>query len=196
MSSNRAIEHRNRILGLLLIPLAFFVLASLVTYSPNDYPNSSVWPDQVLNAGGQLGAITSSSLFLVCGYSAFIVPLIFIFWGWNRWTNSAPRLLLAALLIGSTMIISGATAASLLTTTSTDLRFDRAGALGLRVGHLATDSLGADGALVVSLLLFSMTLIVPTLWGIRRCMTRKRVPPKFPDDDDYQIQPLSGPSSI
>ena len=98
MSSNRAIEQRNRILGLLLMPVAFFVLASLVTYSPNDYPNSSVRPDQVLNAGGQLGAITSSSLFLVCGYSAFIVPLIFIFWGWNRWTNGAPRLLLAALL--------------------------------------------------------------------------------------------------
>ncbi|SVB21003.1 uncharacterized protein METZ01_LOCUS173857 [marine metagenome] len=196
MSSNRAIEQRNRILGLLLMPLAFFVLASLVTYSPNDYPNSSLRSDQVLNAGGQLGAITSSSLFLVCGYSAFIVPLIFIFLGWNRWTNGAPRLLLAALLIGSTMIISGATVASLLTTTSTDLRFDRAGALGLRVGHLATESLGADGALVVSLLLFSITLVIPIFWGINRCLTRKRVPPKSPDDDDYRIQPLSRPSSI
>jgi len=196
MSSNRAIEQRNRILGLLLMPVAFFVLASLVTYSPNDYPNSSLRPDQVLNAGGQFGAITSVSLFLVCGYSAFIVPFIFIFWGWNRWTNGAPRLLLVALLIGSTMIISGATAASLLTTTSTDLRFERAGALGLRVGHLATESLGADGALVVSLLLFAFTLVIPILWGIRRFLTRKRVLSKFPDDDDYHIQPLSRASSI
>ena len=196
MPSNRAIEQRNRILGLLLMPVAFFILASLVTYSPNDYPNSSLRPDQVLNAGGQFGAITASILFLVCGYGAFIIPLIFIFWGWNRWSNTAPRLLLIALLIGCSMITAGATAASLLSATSADLRFDRGGALGLRVGQLATESLGADGALILSLLIFTITLVIPALWGIRRYTSRKRIPPKSHDDDDYQVQPLSRASSI
>lgn len=177
------------------MPVAFFVLTSLLTYSANDYPNSSLGADRVLNAGGVLGADSASLLYLYLGYSSFLVPVFIIFCGWNGWTNSSPRLLLAGFIICAGLIASTATTLSLFYSGADVASFSFAGALGIRTGQLATSAFGSIGALVASLLILLVTLAIPTLWILRQLVVRNRIPSKSPDDD-FQVQPLSRTTSV
>jgi hypothetical protein len=195
MSSNHAVEQRCRILGFLLMPVAFFVLTSLLTYSINDYPNSSLGAERVLNAGGVLGADAASLLYIYLGYSSYLVPAYIIFCGWNQWTNSSLRLLLEGLFVCVGLIVSTATTLSLLYSGTSVASFSFSGALGLRTGQLATSALGPMGALAASLLIFMTALAVPAMWTLRQLAVRNRTPSKSPDDD-FQVQPLSRTTSV
>lgn len=197
MPSNRAIEQRNRVIGLLLMPIAFFALVSLTTYSVNDYPNSSLRPDEVLNAGGRVGAVLASALFLVCGYGAYGMPIIVAFWGWNRLCNGNPWQLVGSLAICLSVIIAGVTTVSLITTMSADLRFECGGALGFRLGQLTRQALGVDAAFLLSSTVFAGSVVLPVLWVIRRRHIRRRLPSRVSDDlDEYDTRSVSRSSLV
>lgn len=174
MSNYRAIEQRNRAVGFLLMPVAFFVVVSLATCSVNDYPNSSLGPDEVLNAGGYTGAVMAYILFVVFGYGAYGIPVIIGFWGWNRLYNGPPRLLISSLLVGSGLIMAGATTVSLVTSLPADTRFAYGGALGLHLGQRVTQLVGTDGAFFVSAAFFAGMAVLVVFWGIRRRAAKHR----------------------
>jgi len=70
--------------GVLLIGLGIFLLISLVSYSAQDYPNSSRPPAQGLNWGGRVGAYVAYGAAMGIGYAAYILPILSLLWGWNR----------------------------------------------------------------------------------------------------------------
>lgn len=73
--------------GILLLGLALFLLVSLVSHSPLDYPNSSRPPEAGGNWAGRFGALVSSTAFIGLGYGAYVLPLLALLWGWNRATR-------------------------------------------------------------------------------------------------------------
>ncbi len=196
MSGNHAVEQRSRVIGYLLVPVALFLFASLATYSPNDYPNSSLPVDRVLNAGGVLGAQAASTLYLLFGYGAFLLPLWVVFAAWNRWANGAPRYLGWTLLNCVCLAISFTVTFTLIGPSSTEATFRISGAAGLRLGQLLSSALGPSGAIAVSAFVLFLSLVIPVLWCVRLRSFRPRAPQKLSGADDYQIQPLSRTNSV
>ncbi len=64
---------------LLLLPLAIYLFACLVTYSPQDPGWSHVGqPDRIANFGGAVGAWFADLLFYFCGRLAYAFPLLLL----------------------------------------------------------------------------------------------------------------------
>ena len=78
--ANRLVGGRKgaRILGVALLALGVFVAISLISHSPQDFPNSSRSPAERTNLGGQIGAYISYAAFLGVGYAAYVLPLLFL----------------------------------------------------------------------------------------------------------------------
>ena len=84
--ANRLVGGRKgaRICGVILLALGLFLALSLISHSPHDFPNSSRAPAERVNLGGQIGAYLSYVSFVGVGYAAYVLPLLFLVWGWNR----------------------------------------------------------------------------------------------------------------
>jgi len=77
---NRLIE----LLGSLVVVCAFFLLASIVTYSPSD-PNFIYTPEnaEIKNFGGYYGSVISDFLLQSIGVISFFVVLNLFYWGFK-----------------------------------------------------------------------------------------------------------------
>ncbi len=73
-----------QIFGVLLLALALLMALSLLSYSPEDPPNSSRPPELAQNLAGWFGAHLSYYLLFGVGYGACALTLLVLLWGWNR----------------------------------------------------------------------------------------------------------------
>ncbi len=78
--SNRSAQAQ----GVLLVGLGVFVLISMVSYSPGDYPNAGIAPGDSSNWGGQIGARIAYAVFLFLGYAGYVLPALALLWGGSR----------------------------------------------------------------------------------------------------------------
>jgi DNA segregation ATPase FtsK/SpoIIIE, S-DNA-T family len=78
----------NQIFGVLLIGLALLMAVSLISHSPEDPPNSSNPPELVQNLAGWIGGQISYYLMFVVGYGSYVLTLIVLLWGWNRFRQA------------------------------------------------------------------------------------------------------------
>ncbi len=74
----------SRAIGVILLALGIFLAISLLSYSPQDYPNSSNSPNDSLNWAGRTGAYFAYRAFFGVGYAAYLLPVLALVWGWNR----------------------------------------------------------------------------------------------------------------
>jgi S-DNA-T family DNA segregation ATPase FtsK/SpoIIIE len=63
---------------ILIAPLLLYLLASLVTFSPQDpgWSHSGSVTAPLHNVGGRVGAWTADVLLYLCGYVAFLLPIM------------------------------------------------------------------------------------------------------------------------
>ena len=92
MKKNKISGHvRNRVresLFFLIIPVAAYVLISLISYHPQDSgPFSASDTDVVRNYGGTSGAFLADVLLNLVGYLAYLIPLGLTFVGWRIYKN-------------------------------------------------------------------------------------------------------------
>ena len=68
--------------GILLVLLSFFLLASIITYSPDD-PNFIYSPEntQIKNIGGFYGSVISDFLLQSIGLISILLVINFFYWG-------------------------------------------------------------------------------------------------------------------
>ena len=68
--------------GLLLVLFSFFLIASIITYSPED-PNFIYTPEntQIKNIGGFYGSVISDFLLQSIGLVSIFITINFFFWG-------------------------------------------------------------------------------------------------------------------
>ena len=66
------------VLMIAIAPLLLYLLAILVTYSPEDkgFNTSGSVTGNLHNVGGEVGAFLASLLIYLCGYAAFLLPII------------------------------------------------------------------------------------------------------------------------
>ena len=166
---SRAIERRIHAIGLLLVPVAVFVLLSLVTHAEDDYPNSSRGPDEVVNLGGRPGALVSYGVMLVLGYGGYVVPILIGLLALNRIRGQRPARLIwqsAWLLV---LVVIGTATASLIPILPEYLRFRIGGVLGFYLGRQMAGVLGVDLSLILGGAFFLVVLgIMLYLYLIRR----------------------------
>lgn len=71
-----------QVLGVLLLAFGLLCLVSLISYSPEDPPNSSRPPELAQNWAGWFGAHLSYLLLFVVGLGAFALDGLLLVWGW------------------------------------------------------------------------------------------------------------------
>lgn len=170
----RAIERRMYVIGILLVPVALFVLLSLVTHAETDYPNSSRGPDEVTNLGGLPGAMVSYGVMLALGYGGYVVPVLIGLLAWNRIRGQ--RLL--SLLLHSTwllvLVIAGITTGSLIPVLPEYVRFRIGGVLGFYLGGWMAGALGVDWSLILGGALFLLVLVGMLYFYLTRRRANRR----------------------
>ena len=150
------------IIGVLLTAMGVFLLISLLTHSHFDAPNSSHFREGTFNWGGRIGAHLSYGLFTAIGYAAFVVPVVALTWGWNRFRQQAVRgqLIRSAGLVGLALFFSVATG---LPAYSPYTAFELGGWLGTQVSSkILIPYAGRIGSVVILGALFAVSLILTT----------------------------------
>ena len=171
----RAIERRMYVIGLLLVPVALFVLLSLVTHAETDYPNSSRGPGEVTNLGGLPGALVSYGVMIALGYGGYVVPVLIGLLAWNRIRGQrAVRMLMPSAWLLA-LVLTGISTGSLVPVLPEHLRFRIGGVLGFYLGGRMAGVLGVDGTLILGGALFLVVLVAMLYFSlIRRKAVRRR----------------------
>ncbi len=174
---SRAIERRMHAIGLLMAPVAVFVLLSLATHSEDDYPNSSLGPEEVANRGGRPGALVSYGVMLALGYGGYVVPMLIGLLAWNRIRNQRPSIVLEQsgwLLVLTT---AGIATASLIPILPEYLRFRIGGVLGFYLGRQMAGVLGVNLAFAAGGFVF-LSILGVMAYRIRRRAARQAKAPE------------------
>ena len=166
----RAIERRMYAIGILLVPVALFVLLSLATHTETDYPNSSGGPGEVTNLGGLPGALVSYGVMLALGFGGYVVPVLIGLLAWNLIRGQRPvRLLLQSAWLLA-LVVTGISTGSLVPVLPEYLRFRIGGVLGFYLGGQMAGVLGVDWSLILGGIVF-LVVLVPMLYF---CLFRRR----------------------
>ena len=108
-------ERINEIWGVVFLLLGLFSLCSLIGYNRLDIPFYTSHPNiPVENYTGIVGAYTSFGLYLSFGWSAFVVPVLFLIWAWSFLKQHVPDKRLLKFLGLFAAIASSATLFSVL----------------------------------------------------------------------------------
>ena len=158
-----------------IAPLLLYLLACLFTYSAQDpgYDRGSSVLAPVHNIGGLAGAWIASVLLFLCGYVAFLLPIVLgvIAWialfGMDTDGDGDADLGPALRLVGIVgFLVSSAGLLTLRVAGSNDLSAGSGGVLGRLVGnslHMLFGGLGAN-LFLISLFLISVTLATGLSW--------------------------------
>ncbi|MDE2825065.1 MAG: DNA translocase FtsK 4TM domain-containing protein [Gemmatimonadota bacterium] len=171
----RAIERRMYVIGILLVPVALFVLLSLATHAETDYPNSSRGPGEVTNLGGLPGALVSYGVMLALGYGGYVVPVLIGLLAWNRIRGQRPLKLLLQSAWLLVLVVAGISTGSLIPIFPETFQFRIGGVLGYFLGGQMAGVLGVNLALVLGSALFLVVLVTILYFClIRRRAVRRR----------------------
>ena len=99
-----------QILGVLLLAVGLLCFVSLISFSPEDPPNSSRPPELAENLGGWFGAHLSYRLLFVVGLGAYALNGLLCVWGWMLFRRASSVRLgwqTAAVLILMTIYCAG-----------------------------------------------------------------------------------------
>ena len=169
----RAIERRMYVIGILLVPVALFVLLSLATHAETDYPNSSRGPGEVTNLGGLPGALVSYGVMLALGYGGYVVPVLIGLLAWNRIRGQRPLRLLVQAAWLLVLVVTGISTGSLIPVLPEPVRFKIGGVLGFYLGGQMAGVLGVDRSLVLGGSLCLVVLVAMLYWTVRRRARRR-----------------------
>src|SRR5262245_58699211 len=83
--SRLSVRRKFQILGLCLLSIAVFLTLALATRDARDVPSDLFGGGSVRNQGGVLGALIATGLVRALGLAgAWLTPVAFLVWGWNR----------------------------------------------------------------------------------------------------------------
>ncbi len=154
-------EHLNEIKGIIILALALILLASFVSYVPEDLIWYTAHPNTPAhNLIRITGAYTAGSLFFLIGYSAYLLVVFLLFWSWNIFTCritafSAARGISLGVLV---TVMSGLF--SLVGPQAAADRFSRGGWIGLVFADFLANNLGAVGAYIILFAMACLCLVV------------------------------------
>ncbi len=160
---------------ILIAPLLLYLLASLMTYSPHDpsWSHSGSITAPLNNVGGRVGAWLADLLLYLCGYVAFLLPLVLGLIAWialfgmdvdgDGEADLGPALRLVG-IVG--FLVSATGLLQLRLGTAPDFSAGSGGILGQLVGNSLYRGFGPVGGnlFLLALLLVSVTLATGLSW--------------------------------
>ncbi|MEZ5465170.1 MAG: DNA translocase FtsK 4TM domain-containing protein [Lysobacteraceae bacterium] len=170
---DRARRLRRESLILLLVPVLLYLVACLVTYSPQDpgWSHAGSVAGRVHNFGGTFGAWVADIALYFLGYATYLIPLLFALLLWQSIQGPERRaeagVTPAWRLVGAVaLIVSGAALAHARLVMASDLPEGSGGILGQMVGGSLLRIFGPLGVnlFLVALFLVAVTLVSGLSW--------------------------------
>ena len=156
--------------------LALYLLAALLSYSPNDPGwTYSTGPGEVSNVGGVVGAYIADILLHLFGWLAYLVPIAIAFGGWlvyherqekNLQAARPSRRLLLLRAVGLIMVLLSTTGLISMHGAGDAAAFDPGGILGQSIDTLLIGWFSRFGAglMLLTLLVGGTTLLTGLSW--------------------------------
>jgi S-DNA-T family DNA segregation ATPase FtsK/SpoIIIE len=166
-------QHISEIKGIVIFGLALLVLASLLTYTPEDIAYLTSSPNvPVKNAVNIFGAYIAFALNFCIGRASYTIALLLLFWSWNKFLHRETGFKLSKALSVVVLIAVISAFFGMMGASESDLRFQHAGILGAFFSSFLIKYLGRVGAYIVlvtlgllSFVLISEFLISPFIFG-------------------------------
>lgn len=158
----------NELIGIICFALAVIIFLSLISYDEKDrtwLTSSSIEVRQKPNNMiGIVGAQISDTLLQTLGMASFLIPILFIIVGWDRFKAQGTFALISK-VIG--FIIFAGSLAALLTLTADKFlyrgsRIEAGGSIGLAIKNLLIARLNETGAILVVITLAILSLVIAT----------------------------------
>lgn len=154
-------EHLSEIKAIVILSLGLILLASLLSFVPEDLPWYTSHPNvPAHNLVRITGAYMAGSLLFVFGYSAYLFVIFLLFWGWNKFmlrglVFSWPKVLSFVVLFCVLSTLAGMVDAS-----DPSLRFQRSGIIGFMLSDFFIRYLGLVGSYIILIMLGTLALIL------------------------------------
>ncbi|MBI5024308.1 MAG: DNA translocase FtsK [Candidatus Omnitrophica bacterium] len=154
-------EHLSEIKAIIILSFGMILLASLVSFVPEDLPWYTSHPNvPAHNLVRITGAYMAGSLLFVFGYSAYLFVICLLFWGWNKFmlrglVFSWPKALSFVVLFCVLSALAGMIGAQ-----ESSLRFQRSGLIGFMLSDFFVRYLGVVGSYIILVTLGTLSLIL------------------------------------
>ncbi|MCD6118081.1 DNA translocase FtsK [bacterium] len=166
-------DTRQEVLGILIMALALLIFLGLVSYNPDDFPNSGN-PSAIKNWLGLAGSWLSHYLYVyTIGYSCLIFPFLLFLFGWNVFLQKAykPFLRISLYMLSLGLFLSTALAMpEAVSDSSTSYGFKLSGLLGAFIADYLSKYLGIAGSIVVLITFMVLFLVTATSWSMREAV--------------------------
>src|SRR3989338_6102759 len=153
-------EHLSEIQAIIILSLGMILLASLVSFVPEDLPWYTSHPNvPAHNLVRITGAYMAGSLLFIFGYSAYLFVICLLFWGWDKFmlrglVFSWPKALSFVVLFCVLSALAGMIGAQ-----ESSLRFARSGLAGFMLSDFFVRYLGTVGSYIILVTLGTLSLI-------------------------------------
>ena len=170
MAAGSTVSRRvSEFLGVVLFAVALIWLIALVTYEPTDptwFFNAGA-PGAPANFIGRVGAFLAELSYQLCGYAAFLVPVVLGVAGWSLfWCR--PIDAKYTKLVGAALLFACLSALLTLALGKVSFANGAGGYLGIVLARLLADSLNRTGSIIVILTLLVLSLILTTQFSFGR----------------------------
>ena len=153
-------ELLNEIQGIIVLAIGLILLASLISFVPDDLPwYSSQSHVPVKNLVGVVGAYTAGSLFFAFGYSAYCLIIFLFFWSWDKFSQQELEFTFPKLFIAFVLFCVVSALLSMAGDGASVARFERGGVIGFVSADYLVRYLSPTGAYIILLTLGTMTLV-------------------------------------
>lgn len=154
-------EHINEIKGIIILAFGVILLASLVSFVPEDLPWYTSTPNVPAHNWIRITGATVAGLnFFVFGVSSYFFVVFLFFWSWVKFASRELNFSATKLIASFVFVCVLGALISLFGNQDTASRFDRAGIVGLVIADFLENYFGLMGAYVILFMLGTLSFIV------------------------------------
>jgi len=151
----------NEIVGVVVLACGLILLASLISFVPEDLPWYTSTPNvPANNLIKTIGAYISGALFFVFGYSAYFLVVFLFFWSWNKFSSRNLHFTISKFFSFLILFCVVSSLISMMGPQSAVTRFSRAGVVGFVCAEFLVKNIGYIGAYIILFALGTLTLII------------------------------------
>lgn len=143
-------EYISEIKAIIISAAAIILLASLISYVPEDLPWYTSSPNlPVKNLINVFGACLAGGLFFVFGYSAYLIVLFLFFWSWDKFSAKDLEFSWSKFISFIVMFCAASGLLGMLGADTAAVRFQRSGIIGLFILNFLMRYFGPIGAFII-----------------------------------------------
>ncbi len=154
-------QHINEIKGLVVLAVGLILLASLISFVPEDLSWFTSHPNvPAQNLIRIFGAYVAGGLIFVFGYSSYAAVIFLLFWSWNKLASRDLNFTFSKFLSFGVLFCVASALFSMIGPQVNAYRFERSGIIGFIVSDFLVQYFGRTGAFIILVTLGLLTMII------------------------------------